>query len=249
MKKLIGLLFTFVSMILLASCGNDVKLENYDVMHETEFGGVYIKIEIDDFNELGFEFGDSVDIEFTNGYKVNDIPYYNGYYVDAGETLLVGYPGYEYIRLGINYGNDYWEIAGLKDTDKANVYLKEKGKYKDIQETMNIQYKDERSYYETDAEFANYRMVNVGNIKSDILYRGASPCDNKHKRAAYVDELMEEDNINFIINLADTAEKIEGYIEKDDFNSPYFLSLYNIEAALCKAVTLYSVLYFLIIAS
>ncbi len=53
-------------MIVLALCGNDVKLENYDVMHETEFGGVYIKIEIDDFNELGFEFGDSVDIEFTN---------------------------------------------------------------------------------------------------------------------------------------------------------------------------------------
>ena len=227
MKKLISLLFTFMFMIVLASCGNDVKLENYDVMHETEFGGVYIKIEIDDFNELGFEFGDSVDIEFTNGYKVNDIPYYNGYYVDAGETLLVGYPGYEYIRLGINYGNDYWVIAGLKDTDKANVYLKEKAKYKDIQETMNIQYKDERSYYESDAEFANYRMVNVGNIKSNILYRGASPCDNKHKRAAYVDELMEEDNINFIINLADTAEKIEGYIEKDDFNSQYFLSLYR----------------------
>ena len=227
MKKLIGLLFTFMLMIVLASCGNDVKLENYEVMHETEFGGVYIKIEIDDFNELGFEFGDSVDIEFTNGYKVNDIPYYNGYYVDAGETLLVGYPGYEYIRLGINYGNDYWVIAGLKDTDKANVYLKEKAKYKDIQETMNIQYKDERSYYESDAEFANYRMVNVGNIKSNILYRGASPCDNKHKRAAYVDELMEEDNINFIINLADTAEKIEGYIEKDDFNSQYFLSLYR----------------------
>ncbi|MBR6288008.1 MAG: tyrosine-protein phosphatase [Acholeplasmatales bacterium] len=227
MKKLISLLFTFMFMIVLASCGNDVKLENYGVMHETEFGGVYIKIEIDDFNELGFEFGDSVDIEFTNGYKVNDIPYYNGYYVDAGETLLVGYPGYEYIRLGINYGNDYWVIAGLKDTDKANVYLKEKAKYKDIQETMNIQYKDERSYYESDAEFANYRMVNVGNIKSNILYRGASPCDNKHKRAAYVDELMEEDNINFIINLADTAEKIEGYIEKDDFNSQYFLSLYR----------------------
>ena len=49
-KKLIALLFTFVSMIVLASCVNDVKLENYDVMHETEFGGVYIIIEIDDFN-------------------------------------------------------------------------------------------------------------------------------------------------------------------------------------------------------
>ena len=92
---------------------------------------------------------------------------------------------------------------------------------------MNISYKDDRSFYETDEEFANYRMVNVGNIKDDILYRGASPCDNKHKRASTVDSLIAVDNINFIVNLADTKEKIEAYIEASDFSSPYFLSLYR----------------------
>ena len=44
MKKLIGLLFTFVLMIVLASYGNDVKLENYDVMHETEVNELINKL-------------------------------------------------------------------------------------------------------------------------------------------------------------------------------------------------------------
>ena len=92
---------------------------------------------------------------------------------------------------------------------------------------MNIQYQDDRSKYTTDEEFANYRVITVGDIKDNILYRSASPCDNKHNRAHYVDALMAKDNIEFVMNLADTKEKIDGYILKDDFDSPYFLSLYG----------------------
>jgi protein tyrosine/serine phosphatase len=92
---------------------------------------------------------------------------------------------------------------------------------------MNIQYKDEREFYDSDSEFGNYREISVGNIKPNILYRGASPCDNKHKRASCVDGLMEESGINFIMNLADTKEKIDSFINQEDFNSPYFLSLYK----------------------
>ena len=38
---------------------------------------------------------------------------------------------------------------------------------------------------------------------------------------------MANDKINFILNLADTDAKIQSYIAKDDFNSPYFLRLYQ----------------------
>ena len=37
------------------------------IIHEPEFGGIYIKMTIEDFNALGFNFGDSVDIVFSNG--------------------------------------------------------------------------------------------------------------------------------------------------------------------------------------
>lgn len=227
MKKLFSFIIIFLFIFIVSACNNKLEFLNYDIIHELEFGGVYIKITIDEFNNKGFSYGDSVNVEFSNNYKIEDIPYYNGYYVDAGESLLVGYPGYDYVKLAINYGDDYWDIAKLEESDKASIKLNQKAKYKDIQDTLNIAYKDDRSFYETDSEFANYRMVKVGNIKENILYRGASPCDNKHKRASTVDSLIANDQIKFIVNLADTKEKIDSYISMDDFNSPYFLKLYE----------------------
>ena len=235
MRRIICLLLIFVSSLSLFSCKSSQSIKDLELKHELEFGGVYLKITIDDFNNKGFDYGDSVNVEFTNGYKVEDIPYYNGYYVDAGETLLVGYPGYDYVKLTLNYGDDYWDIAKLKENDLGSIILNQKGKYIDIQNTMNIQYEDERSKYTTDEEFANYRVIEVGNLKNNILYRSASPCDNKHNRAHYVDTLMANDGINFVMNLADTKEKIDGYIAKDDFDSPYFLSLYQRNAFLLTA--------------
>ena len=72
-------------------------LENWSIHHDDEFGGAYIDISRDDFNKLGFAFGDSIDITFSNNVKYEDIGYYSGYYVPAGQELLVGYPGYVYI--------------------------------------------------------------------------------------------------------------------------------------------------------
>ena len=123
----------------------ELKVEGLPIQHETEFGGVYIEMSIDDFNELGFVYGDSVKVEFSNGYTLEDIPYYNGYYVDAGEPLLIAYPGYDYIKAAVNYGEDLWETgnlyavqipslyvqAGLDEHCTASVYLNEHGKYAD----------------------------------------------------------------------------------------------------------------------
>ena len=130
------------------------SIEGYETIHEMEFGGVYIKITIDDFNEQGFAFGDSVDVEFSNGYTLEDIPYYNGYYVEAGEPLLVGYPGYDYIKAAINYGDDLWDTgklyasstnnlwltAALDEHCTAKVTLLEKAKYLAIQGARDIHY-------------------------------------------------------------------------------------------------------------
>ncbi len=219
-----------------------VKVENLEVKHETEFGGVYIVMTIDDFNKVGFKYGDSVDVEFSNGYKLEDIPYYNGYYVDAGEALLIAYPGYDYIKAAINYGDDLWERAGLKATanqptlwstatldehSKATVTLKEAGKYLDVQEARDIHYPDERSKFPSDIVFANFRNFAMGDLKEGVMYRSASPCDNQHNRAPYVDALIKEAGVNCILNLSDNDAKIEKYMAKDDFNSPYFAELYN----------------------
>ncbi len=244
-KKLLILLM----VLLCAACApkkepdheEAIAIEGYPTIHEMEFGGVYIGITIDDFNEQGFAFGDSVDVEFSNGYTLEDIPYYNGYYVEAGEPLLVGYPGYDYIKAAINYGDDLWDTgklyastannlwltAALDEHCTAKVTLREKAKYLAIQGARDIHYYDERERYDSDTVFANFRSIRMGNIREDILYRSASPCDNSHNRAHYVDALIANAKVNAILDLADDDDKIEGYLEKEDFASPYFLSLYE----------------------
>ena len=235
LKKGLTLGLCMLFGITISSCSNKkMQVKNCEIIHELEFGGIYIKTTIEDFNKLGFEYGDSVDIKFSSGYEMKDQPYYNGYYVDAGESLLVGYPGYDYIKATLNYGDDLWYIAKFKDGDTGTVTVKlnKKKKYLDIQNTMDITYIDDRDKYEgTDAEFVNFRDVssNVSVIKPNMIYRSASPCDGKHNRPKYVDRLIDSANIQYIMNLADTVEKIESYITKYNLETiaPYFLSLYR----------------------
>lgn len=249
MKKISGIKILVLALLILSLCACQKKKEesnpsitDYPIEHEMEYGGVYIKIAIDDFNALGFSFGDSIDLTFDNGKKLEDIPYYNGYYVDAGEPLLIGYPGYEYIKATINYGQDLWDEFSLKvpanveglwkkavleEHNTATITLHEKGKYLPIQEASDIHYFDERERYDSDAMFANFRSMNLGKLKRDVIYRSASPCDNQHNRAPYVDALIREAGVKTILDLADNEVKIEKYIARDDFASPYFLSLYE----------------------
>ena len=249
MKKISGIKILVLALLLFSLCACQKKKEesnpsiaDYPIEHEMEYGGVYIKIAIDDFNALGFSFGDSIDLTFDNGRKLEDIPYYNGYYVDAGEPLLIGYPGYEYIKATINYGQDLWDEFSLKapanveglwkkavleEHNTATITLHEKGKYLPIQEASDIHYFDERERYDSDAMFANFRSMNLGKLKRDVIYRSASPCDNQHNRAPYVDALIREAGVKTILDLADNEVKIEKYIASDGFASPYFLSLYE----------------------
>ena len=198
-----------------------------NVIYEKEFGGVYLGITIDDFNALGFEYGDSVNISFSNGYKLEDIPYYTGYYVRTGMPLLVAYPGYPYIDVCVNNGDSLWVTAGLEEGDFADVTLNKRAEFLDIQNARNLVYEDERSQFPSDEVFANFRSVAVSAVKPNMLYRSASPCDNKHNRASYADKLIEEAGVAYVMNLSDTDEKILDYEKKDDFNSPYYASLYE----------------------
>lgn len=202
-------------------------LSGRTVMHETEFGGVYIDCSIDDFNALGFAYGDSVNVSFSNGYTMENLPYYNGYYTQTGQPLVVAYPGYPYIKVCINNGDDLWTIADLAEDDTAEITLAERNTFSAIQNARDIHYEDDRSLFESDEVFANFRSVNVTGISDNMLYRSASPCDNQYNRASFVDDLIKEAGVKCILNLSDNKEKLQGYINAEDFNSAYFLSLYE----------------------
>ena len=206
MKKLILSLLAMILLFSFTACKqeDDVPaIRKSKIEHETEFGGVYIKTTIEEFNRKGFMFGDSVDVSFSDGQLLEDVPYYNGYYVESGELILVGYPGYPYIKICRNYGPDIWETMSLKDGLTATVTLREAGKYLDTQMARDLHYKDDRSQFPSDEVFANFRNVKVGNIKDGILYRGASSIDNSMGRAKYVDKLISEVGVNFDVDLTE----------------------------------------------
>ena len=197
------------------------------VKEEVIYKGVYIQKTIDEFNSLGFEYGDSVNIAFSNGYELKDIPYYSGYYAKPGEPLLIAYPGYEYIEVCVCYGASMWELANLKDGDTVDIVLNEKAKYKNLQKFFNVQYTNNRDDYISDEVFANFRCVEMGNLKHKNLYRGATPINNEYGRAKYVNDLIKEANIKYVVDLTDTEELLNKYFREEDFASNYFKELYE----------------------
>lgn len=96
LSTLTGLCALVLLLFALAACGTGpasdgeaagtepLAARDLAVLHEEEFGGVYLDLTIEDFNALGFAYGDSVDLAFSNGYELKDVPYYNGYYTRNG---------------------------------------------------------------------------------------------------------------------------------------------------------------------
>ena len=246
MKKKIILITILITLLILIAIGivfvfgfiklnSNPVLKKSKVIHDEKFGGVYADISIEDFNKLGFTYGDSVNVSFSTGYTLNDIPYYNGYYVDSEKPLVVSYPGYEHIKIGFNYGDDLWKTANLNSTETVTITLNQKSKYLKEQEANDIHYSNEQGN-KSDEKFGNFRNVKVGNMKENTLYRSASPVDNSINRAAVVDKLAKEAKIEYILDLSDSTELIDEHLSKDDFNSPYFKSLY--ESNNVKAISL-----------
>ncbi|MDO5702984.1 MAG: hypothetical protein Q4G47_06495, partial [Lachnospiraceae bacterium] len=218
------LIFTAISANVFAAADT---ARNIPVTHDELYGSIRILIPPDEFRAQGFAYGDSVNITFSNGYSIQDLPFYNGYYVRPGETVLCGVDGKDNMVLSINYGDDIWGAGGLSEGDTADISLCEAGKYLDVQNANDIYYSDDRSAYSSDEVFANFRSMKGGSLKNEFLFRSASPCNNKNGRAMYADRLIRDAGVLFALNLADDADDISEYAESDDFDSPYYLSLYE----------------------
>ena len=190
-------------------------LADCPVSHSLKSDGAFIEISVADFNALGFSFGDSVDVAFSNGYALKGLPYYSGTLVEPGEALLLGSSKLPCIEVGVSYGDDLWVTAGLSEGDTATVTLAEPGAFAAVQEALDLSYTDERADYPSDAAFANFRELSGGNLKPGKFYRGASPVNSKRNRAAYANALIADAGVRVDFDLADNDDEIEGFLEED----------------------------------
>ena len=195
------------------------------VTEETNYCQIAMNITIDDFNRLGFRYGDSCDILFADGKLLKDVPYYNGYYSRTGEPLIVSYPGNSQVQIAVCNGDPSWTFYGCREGDTITVTLAEAGKYIDVQNALDTVYSNNREDYPDDCAFANFRAISGGRMKKGVFWRGASPVNNACSRAGVVDRLIRNTGIRFVLDLADTEEKVIKYAEES--RPEYFLSLYG----------------------
>ncbi len=196
------------------------------VSKDAKFDSADLSLSAEDFKQAGFNLGDSCDIAFSNGYTLTDVPYYNGYYVKTGDPVVVAYPKNDYVLIA-NNNADFWTPAGLDNNCTVEITLNTPAKYSSTQEALGQSYSVERSDFSSNEEFSNFRALSGGKLKSNFLYRGASPVDNSRSRAAITNYLLEKTNIQCVIDLADTQSEIEEYFASENFSSNYTKSLYE----------------------
>ncbi len=232
MKKVLSVLLIALNVCLAVNAqavvevNKSLPVEEGTITAFEKYGHATLDITIEKMFADGYELGDTVDVEFSNGYKFTNIPFYNGYYVAKGEPLLRAYPGHETIAVCINYGKVY-EVAGLNVGDSVKISLSEKGAELDTQVLNSLKYTKVREDYASDEIYANFREVKVGNLGEGKLYRSCSPINNENNRAAYANNLVQEAGIKSVLNLADSTEEIDAYIKAEDFASPYYKALYD----------------------
>ncbi len=203
------------------------KISITAVIHkDAKFDSADLDQNAEDFTEAGFSLGDSLDITFSNGKTLTDVPYFNGYYTKTGEPVVVAYPKNDYVLIA-NSNTDLWTPLGLEDDMTATITLNTSAKFIATQEALGQAYSVDRADFASDEIFANFRAVKGGSLKPDFLYRGASPVDNSRKRASYANALIEQHNIACIMDLADSDEDMHKFFGKDDFSSDYAEKIYN----------------------
>ncbi|MCF0173574.1 MAG: tyrosine-protein phosphatase [Bacteroidales bacterium] len=182
---------------------SDGSIDGYNEFDALETN--FTKAQMD---EEGFVLGDELTV--TIGDWTMDMPYFDGFYNRTGEYLVVAYPTYKTIVVTRNNMGMPKELMD-KEGEKISIDIKNKGTYLPVQEALGMKYTNNREDYATDCIYANERVVNIGSLAKDRLYRSASPFDNQANRASYASALMEQNGIGTVLNLSDTEAKILSY--------------------------------------
>ena len=209
-------LLVLLAVLLMAGCipavfAQETLSVTFEALEDPEFGAVSIGCSIDEFLQAGFAVGDSCNVELSNGFRLEDVPVYNGYYTLTGEPLICLYPGYEHPAFTYSNTGNLWTTSGAQAGDTVTVTLRESGKYADVQNALSAVYSNDRNDFASDSVFSNFRELSGGKLRSGMFFRGASPIDDRNLRAASTDGLIRNNGIGFILDLADTEEKAVSY--------------------------------------
>ena len=256
MRRKISYFIVFaLALALIMSCATKAKSYESFTTGVTEiqkYGNLSLALDPEELTEAGYEYGDMLSVRI--GENVYAVPLCTNYSdVNVGE--LVMRDNDDALTLAINMGDFATKNLGAKKTTGENksfswslpdnksldsivvvISMGEKDGYRDQYLIHQLERTNNREDYSSDDVFANARNIEGGNLGKNALYRSSSPVNNELGRAKYSDAFAKEHGIKCVMNLADSDDAIKGYFAKDDFASPYYMSLY--EEGLVKPLNL-----------
>lgn len=171
------------------------------------FGDAVLDISSEEFLNRGFACGDAVELQFADK-KLSNIPFYNNFYGANGDSILTCFNEDLYISCIVS---SFQKSSGIKVGDRVTITLAEKGKYNENMQLYYLQNPKVMYDWQTDDNYANTWMIEVGEIKPSRIYRGSSPFDPEYGRVLIVSDYIDKNNIQTIIDLADDAKQIASY--------------------------------------
>ena len=217
-----------------------------------KYGNIVLDVEPEKLQEAGYAYGDILAVTMDG--KTWQIPFCTNY-SDVDNGSYVACDKEEGLILAINMG-DFATAGGIAEKitaeDKSftwvfpdgkslenlvfSISMGEKGGYHDQYLIHQLVRTNDRADYDSDQIFANFRNIDAGDLGRNALFRSSNPINNELKRAAYADDFVESNGIRTVMNLANSDADIAGYIAQEDFDSPYYASLY--QAGQVKALNL-----------
>ena len=195
------------------SCTDDSEERGTGVLTSTItgyniFGAMELSTGRQDMAKAGFTPGDILTVSF--GDKVMDMPYFTGFFTKPGGYLVLDYPGAKNTTVTAN-NVGIKRVAPDMEGKEIKFRLKEKGAVKDVEETLAMQYSNDRKEYESDEVFANARAVKTTGLADGVLFRSSSPFDNRIARRRYVADFLERNGVRTALNLTDDQKSLSGY--------------------------------------
>lgn len=227
MKRYFALSILALAAILPVSCRNDdssgdVLIEGTVVDVDT-YGGLYPSFSPQQLADAGVEYGDLLTVSVGDSITVT-APYVDAY-TEAGSMspCICNYndAGIN-VSLCMSNGSFAGHVGG-REGDSFVVRMKKKGGYEKEYELLKGTYSYERSDYPSDEAFANFRPMATSGLKPGVLYRGTSPISFKNNKVRYVytDSLCHKYGIKTIVDIADSDEKVRGYLNSEEYGGFY----------------------------
>lgn len=226
---------TALSLILLSSChgGKDepVLCEiSGEIVEINSYGQLIPDFTPADMKAAGFDYADLIDVTIGDDIHLTNVPFVSSF----NEVAILGPSYVDYNARGEEYGfsmlnGDFHYYVGGKVGDRCTMKMASKGGYGKTYELMKSVYPIDRRPDESAEQYANFRMVTTSGIAQRVLYRSSNPlnCVNNPGRYRVVDSLAEVVGIKTEIDLADTPQKVEKYMESEGYASTYCPGLFR----------------------